>query len=190
MSYSVWFLIIPLLLFAIVDSFATLRAALIVAALGAFGEVAFTYYYFGELDSFSIASVFLVLLLCGLALVKESRSIFYLKPALLSFGFGAFLTIAYFLGNHVLLDGFNKYSLAIPVNAEAFAMIGKERMDLLFINMGLTTGVALLAHSVVAAYAALKLSRWWWFAIAGVGVYAFMFLGAIVAVTMSYGAAG
>ena len=184
MTYSIWFLIVPLLLFAVVDSFATMKTALIVAALGAFGEVAFTYVYFGELDSFSIASVFLVLLMCGLAFLKDSRRVFYLKPALLSFGFGAFLLVTYLMGEYELYDGYTKYSHLFKIDQQSLEVLGQERINQMFKNASLTTGVALLAHSVVSTYAALKMGRWGWFAVAGLGGYLFMFAGMIVAGVM------
>lgn len=82
--------LIPLLVFAIVDTFASLKVALIAAAVAALGEVAFSYFYLGEIDSFSMASVFLVFLMGGVAYLKESRQIFYLKPAILSFASAPF----------------------------------------------------------------------------------------------------
>ena len=181
MTYSIWFLIVPLLLFAIVDSFATMKTALIVAALGALGEVVFTYFYFGELDSFSVASVFLVLLMCSLAFLKDSRKIFYLKPALLSFGFGLYLTVTYLMGEYVLYDGYTKYSHLFDIDTQSLEILGPERIERLFKKASITTGIGLILHSIVATYAALKLSRWWWFAIAGLGSYVFLFVSMIFA---------
>ena len=172
-------ILIPLVIFAVVESLGTVRMALIAAMIAALGEAVFSYFYFGHIDSFSIASIFLVILMGGLAYIKESRRIFYLKPAILSLAFGLFLVVAYFMGNHVLLDGMVKY--AELFSEEQRLMFSTETMMNILKMSGLTVGASLVGHGVVTAIAAYKLSRWWWLTIAGVGIYIFMFIGMISA---------
>ncbi|MCB0357764.1 MAG: septation protein IspZ, partial [Bdellovibrionales bacterium] len=171
--------LIPLIIFAIVESLGSVRTALIAAVIAAMAEALFSYFYFGEIDSFSIASIFLVLLMGGLAYVKESRQLFYLKPAILSIAFGLFLIIAYFIGNHVLLDGVTKYSEFF--STEQQLLFSSDHMVQILKLAGVTVGGALVLHGVVTAIAAYKFSKWWWLTIAGIGIYLFMFIGLLLA---------
>ncbi|MCB9026507.1 MAG: septation protein IspZ [Bdellovibrionaceae bacterium] len=172
-------ILIPLLVFALVETFGSVKTALIAAMIAAVAEVLFSYLYFGHIDSFSVASIFLVLLMGGLAYKKESRRIFYLKPAILSFAFGAFLVIAHWMGNHVLLDGVTKYSELF--SEEQRMIFANDSMMNILRRAGLTVGIALIFHGLVSAWAAFKLSRWWWLTIAGLGIYIFMFVGMLFA---------
>lgn len=174
--------ILPLLIFAIVDSLATVKVAVLSAAAMALGEVLFSYFYFGEIDSFSVASIFLVLAMGGVAYLKDSRQIFYLKPAILSFAFGAFLLVTYFMGEYVLLDGITKYSSFLP--EQNIENINQPMIREVLQLCSLTMGVALIVHSLVATFAALRMSRWWWFVIAGLSSYLFLVLGIIFAVIL------
>lgn len=175
-------IIIPLVVFALVETFGSVKTALIAAMIAAVAEVVFSYFYFGHIDSFSVASIFLVLLMGGLAYKKESRRIFYLKPAILSFAFGAFLVIAHLMGNHVLLDGITKYSELFSEDQRM--LFSQDGMMKVLSLAGLTVGLSLMLHGLVSAWAAYKLSRWWWLTIAGLGVYLFMFIGLIFAVIL------
>ncbi len=175
----IFIILVPLIVFAIFEAWGSLRSALIAASVTALAECVFTYFYFGELDSFSIASIFLVLIMAGFAFYKDSRRLFYLKPAILSFAFGGFLLISYFLGSHVLLDGVTKYSIFL--NLEQQQALTHENMRRMLRIAGLTVGLSLLMHGLVSTYAALKMSRWWWLTIAGLGIYPFMLAGIVFA---------
>ncbi|MCB0392022.1 MAG: septation protein IspZ [Bdellovibrionales bacterium] len=175
----IFIVLIPLIIFAIVESLGSIKTALIAAMVAALAEALFSYFYFGDIDSFSLASIFLVFLMGGLAYVKESRRIFYLKPAILSFAFGFFLLISYFFNHHVLLDGMTKYSEFFP--EEQRLLFANESMMKILEMCGATIGVSLILHGFVTAVAAYKLSRWWWLTVAGVGVYFFMFIGILIA---------
>ena len=172
-------ILVPLFVFALVETFGSVRAALIAAMVAALGEVLFSYFYFKEIDSFSVASVFLVLLMGGFAYAKESRRIFYLKPALLSLALGGFLLIAYLLDHHVLLDGITKYGQMF--SAEQRNLLEREVMQKVLRLSGLTVGLSLILHGLLSAWAAFKLSRWWWLVISGLGIYVFMLGGILLA---------
>ncbi len=177
-------ILIPLIVFAIFESIGSLRSALIAAMVAALAESIFSYFYLGHLDSFSVASIFLVLLMGGLAYKKDSRIIFYLKPAILSFALGLFLMGGYFLDYHVLLDAMTKYSDMF--SEEQQMLFAQEAMTNMLRIAGLTVGGSLIAHGVVTTFAAYKMSRWWWLAVAGLGGYAFMFVGIVLANVFSF----
>ena len=64
--------IIPLLLFAILDSYFNLKIALIATLIITLIEIIYTIYAFGQLDSISLLSIILVLILVGLSYKKQS----------------------------------------------------------------------------------------------------------------------
>ena len=178
-SFSLLLVVLPLLVFILVDTFASLNIALVAAVIVAIGECLFSYFHVGELDTFSVFSIFLVFLMAGLAFTKKSRRIFYLKPAILSFGLGLFLVITYFMNKYVLYEGMTKYGDLFP--PEAKAALDHESVQKMMKSASLTVGLATILHGVVATYAALKMNRWWWFVIAGLGAYVFLFAGMIFA---------
>ena len=108
--------IIPLLAFVIIDSFLGIRAGLIAAIVLAVGEAVFSYMYFGELDSVTLASLFLVFLMGVVALKKQSKMVFLFQPVILSAGLGLYLIVSYLLGHPILLDLVLKYRHLFPEN--------------------------------------------------------------------------
>ena len=178
-TYSLFFLIVPLLIFVLVDTFASLNIALICTVLVAGGECLFSYFYLGSLDSFSIFSIFLVFLLAGLTFTKKSREIFYLKPAILSLGLGIFLIVTYCMWQYVLYDGMLKYGDLLSTDSSV--ILDNIKFQAMFKNASLSVGLAMILHGLLSTYAALKLNRWWWFVLAGLGSYVFLFVGMTVA---------
>ncbi|RME16627.1 MAG: hypothetical protein D6797_04145 [Bdellovibrio sp.] len=172
-------IVIPLLAFAIMESLLPVRKALIGAGVVAFVEFSFSYFYFKEVDSFSWFSLFLLLVFISVAYLKDSRRVFYFKPSLLSFAFGGFLLVSHWLGHDVLLEGIEKYSRLLP--EDKYLLFQTPQMRNLFQMTGVTVGWAFVMHAIIAAWAAWKLNRWWWFFIAGLGSYVFMLGGMIVA---------
>ena len=65
-----YYVLIPLIIFTILESFGKLRLALIAAILSAIAESAYSYYYYKSLDSFSIATIILVMVMASLAYYK------------------------------------------------------------------------------------------------------------------------
>ncbi|MEZ4872421.1 MAG: septation protein IspZ [Bdellovibrionales bacterium] len=99
----------PIIVFTIVDAVAPLKTALISAVAIAALEVGYTYYKFGELDAITFIVLFLVVALAGLSFVKESPLFFKLKPAVMSFIFGAVLVGSYLLDEPMMKTFMNKY---------------------------------------------------------------------------------
>jgi intracellular septation protein A len=181
-GYSLLFLILPLLIFVIVDSFASLNVALVAAIVAAAADCIFSYYMIGELDSFSVFSIFLVLVMAALSFSKKSRKIFYLKPAILSFALGVFLLVTYFRGQYVLYEGMTRYGSLMSNDFGEILSI--EKYQQIFKNCSLTLGIASIVHGLISTWAAYKLTRWWWFVVAGLGAYVFLFLGMFAAMFM------
>lgn len=180
---SILFFIVPLLVFVIVDTFASLNIALVVAVLVALGELIYSYSITGEIDSFSVFSVFLLCVLGGLSYFKQSRRIFYLKPAILSFATGIFLLGSYLLGYDILLDMMERMN-ALLTDQQKEA-IDNPMVQKAFKIAPFTLGIASLLHAALATFAALKLGRWSWFLLAVVGSYVFLVLGLISATSLA-----
>jgi len=172
--------IIPLLAFVIIDSFLGMRAGLITAIILAIIETVFSFIYFGELDSVTLASLFLVFLMAAVALKKESKMVFLFQPVILSAGLGLYLIISYLLGYPVLLDFMLKYKNLFPDNLQE--QLNNQFVQNVFRVLTYTSGIGFLFHALLNAFAALRLNKWWWIFIKGVGPYIFFFLSYIAAV--------
>ena len=176
-SYSLLIGIIPLLLFVVVDSLAGLKSALVTTIIAALIEVIYTYATFGELDSVSIISLILVLALSAVSFQKKSAMFLKMQPVVLSLLFAAALIGSWFIGEPLLYTMMMKYG---PKMAEAMnpqlleAFENPVYIRLLKISTP-TIGVGFILHAGATAWAALKLSNWWWIAIRGIGFYFFMF---------------
>lgn len=75
--------LLPLVAFAIIDSFFSLKAGLISAILLALAEIFYSFYQFGSLDSLTIISLVLVLLLAGCSFKTQNSLYIKLQPVLL-----------------------------------------------------------------------------------------------------------
>ena len=84
-TQSLLFGILPLLAFVIIDTFFNIKVALVVTVVLAMIEAIWTYYTFGGLDSITLVSLFLILLLSVFSYVKKTASILKFSP--LSFHF-------------------------------------------------------------------------------------------------------
>ena len=173
------FLVIPLLIFVVVDTYASLNIALAVAVLFALAEFAYSYWVSGTLDSFSIFSLFLLVILGGLSYFQQSRKMFYLKPAILSFAMSVYLLICYYLGQDVFLDFMDRMQPII--SEEQWNLLQQPQVQRMLQVAPMTLGYSLFVHGLLSTYAALKLKRWAWFMIAGIGGYVFIFIAAVSA---------
>ena len=179
-SLSILMGILPLLAFVIIDSFFGIRAGLISALVLAVAEACFSYIYFGELDSITLASLFLVFLMGVVALKKESKMVFLFQPVILSAGLGFYLVISYLLGYPIILDFMLKYKSFFPVNFQE--QLNYEFVQNVFRALTYTSGIGFLLHALLNAFAALKLNKWWWIGIKAIGPYVFFFLSYLAAV--------
>ena len=179
-SSSILMGIIPLLASVIIDSFMGIRAGLIAAIVLAIAEAIFSYIYFGELDSVTLASLFLVFLMAAVALKKQSRMVFLFQPVILSAGLGLYLTLSYLLGYPIWLDVVLKYKHLFPENFQT--QLDHQFVRDIFKVLTWTSGIGFILHAILNAFAAMRLSKWWWIFIKGVGPYIFFFLSYIAAI--------
>lgn len=180
MTNSMWIAgLLPLIAFAIADVFFGLKTGLIAAFVLAIIEAGWTWMSFGELDQISLLSILLIVILGLLAWKKNSAVLFKLQPSIISLFLGGWLIFSWFNEDPLFVAMAHKYRELLP---EQMVMALEHPFYLAFLARAtLTTGLGLLLHALVTAWAAVKLNTWWWIAIRGVGFYGFCFLGMLLA---------
>lgn len=180
MTNSMWIAgLIPLIAFAIADVFFGLKTGLIAAFVLAIAEGIWSWYSFGELDQISILSILLIALLGVLAWRRNSPTLFKLQPSFISLVLGIWLIVSWLSNDSLFVAMAQKYRDLLPEQV-AYALNHPSYID--FLNrVSLTTGLCLLLHALLSAWAAIKLNTWWWLAIRGVGFYAFCFIAMLLA---------
>ena len=176
---ALYFGIIPLIAFVLIDSFMGLKAGLIAAIAFAFLESAASIYWFGGIDWLSILSLLLVLLLAYVSYRKKTAIHFKLQPVVLSIIFGMTFLITYWMGRPIMYSMLVKYQAQLPPQMQAL-MQDEQYIALLKLSSHYL-GYALLLHAGLTAWAAFKMSNWWWVLIRGVGFYGFTILAMLIA---------
>jgi intracellular septation protein A len=175
--------IIPILVFVILDSFTSLKTAIVSALACGLLEVVASFYFTGGIDWITVA-IFVLLVVMGFISIKmKSPLAFKLQPAVTSFLLTSILLVSYMVGKPFLAMMISKYHMAfaeMPVFVTLQEQIGPDGIFKLFAALTLSTGLAFLAHTLLMIWAAFWLSKWWWLAFKAVGPYALMFGFAIV----------
>ena len=172
--------LIPLIAFAILDTYASLNIALIATIILTIIEVIYTLITIGHLDGVSLFSIGLVALLVGLSYLKKNRMIFKLKPAILNASMGLYMIIFYAFNQPILLDIVKKYPEMIP--SDTLHILNTPPGQAMLHQLSLTLGVALLIHGVIVGYSGIKHNNFWWATINTVGLIIAMILASIFAI--------
>ncbi|MFH1569126.1 MAG: septation protein IspZ [Gemmatimonadota bacterium] len=170
-----WYLlldILPLLVFAVLDSLGRLRWAILGAVLAAALEIGYSLAVFGEVDEFSWVSLGLIALFGGLSVKFNDAVYFKFKPVILNLAMAAVFIGAYTLGKPLLLLGMDRYADTLPpfVQARLHHPLVRAAMERASLNLGF----GLIAQAGLVAWSALRLSTWWWFATRSAGFYLMM----------------
>lgn len=171
--------ILPLFAFVLIDSFLGLKAGLVSAIILAAAEALYTLITYGSLDELSIASLVLVLVFGGISLKSNKAIYMKLQPVFLGLCFGAVLLVMQAMGKPLLLMFIDKYDMLMPENFQR--QLQQPFMREQISQLSLVLGVGFLCHAGAVAYAAFRMSNWWWLLIRGVGLYVMMFGAVIVA---------
>jgi intracellular septation protein A len=164
--------LLPLLVFVILDSLKGMKAGIIGAFILCFLELFYTLYQFGTVDSLTIGTFVLVLIFGFISLKTKNPIFFKLQPAILGLILGLILLICDLFGHNILSLAFAKYQFAFP--EELRAATEDPRFIWALVKLNTYLGLGFLIHSALVAYAALKLSNWWWIIIRGIGLYVMM----------------
>ncbi len=178
-SSAILFGVLPLIVFAIVDSFSSLKYALVSATLLAFLEMGFSFYYIGKLDIVTGFSVFLIIVLAATAYTNKKGIYLKMQPTVFSAILGLAMIILYFAGHPILYEMMHKYQSALP--GQYTMMMQNPAMIEITKLSSHYCGYSLLLHAAANAWAALKLNNFWWIAIRISTFYFFLFIGMIAA---------
>ena len=171
--------ILPLVIFVILDSFLSVKIALLSAVLFAFAEAIYTYLSFGGLDIVTGFSFFLITILGALSIYKEDSIYFKYSPAILSILMCAYFLFTYYIDEPLFLVMVSKYGDLF--SDEQKALFSTPIMRKLLAKSTLTSGVGLFCHGLITAYAAKKLSNVWWLVCRGIGFYLILFISFFIA---------
>ena len=175
--------LLALIAFAILDTYASLNIALIATLAITIMEIIYTIMVFGSLDTISLFSFALVVALIGLSKVKNNRTRFKLKPAILNAGLGLYLIGSIAFGHPLLQTIANKYQHLLP--QQTHAILKHPHGQALLIQLTLTMGICLLIHAIIVAYAGFKMHNFWWAAINSLGLILAMGLAGLSAVVFA-----
>lgn len=170
--------LIPLILFVIVDSFAGLKAGLVVAVIAALAEAVYTLITFGEIDMITGTSLFLVTLMSAISYKMKSPLLFKLQPVVIGFFFIAILYYSIFTGKPLFTEMMSKYSHLLPIEQQE--LLKNPKFMGILDKFTLNFAHILIPHTLLVAYAAFKLKNWWWLILRGLGFYLAMFIALIL----------
>lgn len=170
--------LIPLLVFVVLDGMGNVRYAVIGAVLAAVFELVYSHFMLGGVDTFSLIFAAFILVFAGLSYRFNNPIFFKFKPVAIGIITALVLLVTSALSQPALLSMADRYAQMLPDQMQS--MLGDANVRQLFARMNLYLGFALLLHAAATAWAALHLSRWWWFAISGPGFYiAVLFTGLV-----------
>ncbi|MCA9519432.1 MAG: septation protein IspZ [Myxococcales bacterium] len=152
--------LVPLVVFWIVEAYAPLHVALIIAMLFGVGESAYSYWRHGAVDRLTMISTLLVLVTGALSLIFHSGVLFKLKPAIFEVLFAAMLLGSYAVGRPMLVALAKQQIGEIPPSRVGY-----------FGGVTLRMGINFLIHAGITVYAALRLSTGAWLFVKGVISY-------------------
>ncbi|MEE3260096.1 MAG: septation protein IspZ [Candidatus Latescibacterota bacterium] len=170
---------VPLLVFVVLDSLSNVRYAVLGAVLAAALELGFSYWGLGEIDSFSILFAALVLVFAGLSYKFNNPVFFKFKPVVGGAVFGAVFLVTSALAEPLMLTVIDRYIDLVPPHQQH--KLQNPAVRLVFTRLNFYMGFACLLHAAATAWAALRLNRWWWFAISGPGFFVVVFFTQLLA---------
>jgi intracellular septation protein A len=178
-SFSLLLGILPLFVFVILDSFLGPKKAMISAIVCALGEFVFSLVYFKEVDTVSLVSLALLAVLSYLSFKTDNPRYFKYQPVILSWLFALVLFASTLLGKPILLAMMDKYQSFMPDQTRH--LLREHFFRSLITKFNYCLGFSLIAHGALTAFAAHRLSNWWWLIIRGIGFYFFLFLAMVAA---------
>lgn len=171
--------IIPLIVFVLVDSFSTLKWALISAVIFALIETIYSFYAFGSLDWITGISFLLVGIMSYFSWKNGDEKIFMWQPVIISWVFATYILIVKLSGTDLFLEMMTKYKDLIPTELQH--KLQHPLMQKSFAILSWTSVVAFYFHGAVTLFSAYKLNKWWWLFARGIGFYVFMGAAVFVA---------
>lgn len=170
--------ILPLLVFAIVDIFAGMRAAILAAVVIAFLEAGWSWYTFGEIDNITWVSIGLIVVMGAISLRMKDSRLFKFQPVVLAAVFALTLSWFQFQGEPLLVQMMPK--VAKLLSPEQQALVSDERMIKAMARLDLMMIGVFVVHGAMVAWSAMRKSTLHWIIVRGVGIYALMVVALII----------
>lgn len=171
-NHSLLLGVIPLIVFVLVDTFSTLKWALISAVVFALIETVYSFYAFGSLDWITGISFLLVGLMSYFAWKKDDEKIFMWQPVIISWVFAVYILGVKLTGTDIFVEMVTKYKDLIPPDLQPRFQQPLMQRSLAILSW--TSTIAFTLHGAVTLFSAYKLNKWWWLMARGVGFYLFM----------------
>ena len=165
--------VVPLFVYALVDSFTTMRRAVIAALVAAILEIIYSQYRFGVIDEFAYVSVGLVLVFGGLSIKFNDPRYIKFKPVIMSGLMALICLVTYSVGQPLLVLMMERYSSGLPETT--IQQLQDPRLEPVLARSTLFIAYALIVHAAVVAWTALRLNKWWWFTARSLGLYLLTF---------------
>ena len=176
--------LIPLIIFAIIDSKCNLKIALLALGIATIIECIYTVITIGSLDAISLLSIGCVVILALLSYQKQSSIFIKLKPTILNGALGLFMLFQSILGAPLFLTLVNKYPQLIPVNSHIFfnTPVGTQYLT----HTSFNVGIGLLFHALLVAYAGLRKNNIWWVLTSTIGFIMVLVIAIFIAAIQSF----
>ncbi len=171
--------LLPLIAFVAIDAWSGLRAGIIAAVVIAFLELIYTVTVYKTLDQITLITVFTLALFSFFAYRSNSALIFKIQPVVMGGVFALIFIVMQIMGTPVLSTMAIKYAPMMP--PEVREQMANPNFLYLLERTSLLLGGGFLLHAGAVAYAAYKMSNWWWLIIRGLGIYVMMFLCSFLA---------
>jgi intracellular septation protein A len=170
--------LLPLIVFAIVDVFAGMRAAIIAAMVVASAEAAWSWYQFGEVDNVTWLSLGLIFVMGLVSIKMKDPRLFKFQPVVLAGVIAALLGWFQLRGQPLMVQMMPKVAALLPeeqrwVMSDPGTLERMARLDLMMIP-------TFIAHGAIVAWAALRKSTLFWLIARGAGIYLLMLLVVVI----------
>jgi intracellular septation protein A len=175
---SALFGILPLVVFAVIDLFAGMRAAIVAAMIVALLEAGWSWYSFGEIDQLTWISIGLIFVMGGLSIWMKDSRLFKFQPVVLAGVMALVFSWYQWVGEPILVQFMPKF--ASLLSAEQQALLNDERMIKSMARLDLMMIGVFLIHGVMVAWSALRKSTLHWLIVRGVGIYALMLIAVLL----------
>ena len=172
--------LLPLVVFAIVDIFAGMRAAIVAAIIFALLEAAWGWSHFGEVDKTTWISLGLILAMGLISIRMKDARLFKFQPVVMAGVLAATMAWFQWAGDPLLLQMLPKVKSLMPPDKQwilndAMFMKRMAVVDLMMI-------FAFIAHGFIVAWAALRKGTIYWLIARGVGLYVLMAVALLAAI--------
>jgi hypothetical protein len=170
--------LLPLIVFAVVDIFAGMRAAIVAAIFVACAEATWSWSQFGEVDNITWLSMALIMVMGLVSLRMNDPLLFKFQPVVMALILALVMGWFHLTGQPLMLQMMPKVAAMLP-EEQRWTLSDPEiiekmrRLDLLMVP-------TLTAHAAIVAWAAVRKSTVFWLVARGVAFYLLLALVSVV----------